>query len=96
VRRSGSGCRAALKIQPLLQPRVAAADDLVDEAAVNIQAFEVRQAAEQQRIFDDRLECFLGPTPLMTLRRGPPHRSGKHGHVIHYRHIIHALRRKPV
>jgi len=48
------------------------------------------------RLYDDRLECFLGTTPLMTLRRGRPHRSGKHGHVIDYRHIIHALRRKPM
>ena len=32
----------------------------------------------------------------MTLRRGRPHRSGKHGHVIDYRHVIHALRRKPM
>ena len=40
------------------------------------------------RLYDDRLECFLGATPLMTLRRGRPYSSGKHGH-------IHALRRKP-
>ena len=25
------------------------------------------------RLYDDRLECFLGATPLMTLRRGRPH-----------------------
>jgi hypothetical protein len=48
------------------------------------------------RLYDDRLECFLGATPLMALRRGRPHRSGKHGHVIDYRHVIHALRRKPM
>jgi len=48
------------------------------------------------RLHDDRLECFLGATPLMTLRRGRPHPSGKHGHVIDYRHVIHALRRKPM
>ncbi|MBV8913812.1 MAG: IS21 family transposase [Acetobacteraceae bacterium] len=48
------------------------------------------------RLYDDRLECFLGATPLMTLRRGRPHPSGKHGHVVDYRHIIHALRRKPM
>jgi len=48
------------------------------------------------RLYDDRLECFLGATPLMTLRRGRPHSSGKHGHVIDYRHVIHALRRKPM
>jgi hypothetical protein len=48
------------------------------------------------RLYDDRLECFLGATPLMTLRRGRPHPSGKHGHVVDYRHVIHALRRKPM
>jgi hypothetical protein len=48
------------------------------------------------RLYDDRLECFLGATPLMTLRRGRPQSNGKHGHVIDYRHIIHALRRKPM
>jgi hypothetical protein len=47
------------------------------------------------RLYDDRLECFLGSTPLMSLRRGRPHPSGKRGHVIDYRHVIHALRRKP-
>jgi hypothetical protein len=48
------------------------------------------------RLYDDRLECLLGSTPLMTLRRGRAHPSGKRGHVIDYRHIIHALRRKPM
>ena len=48
------------------------------------------------RLYDDRLECFLGSTPLMTLRRGRAHSTGKHGHVIDYRHVIHALRRKPM
>src|SRR3954467_12006216 len=47
-------------------------------------------------LYDDRLECFLGATALMTLRRGRPHPSGKRGHVVDYRHIIHALRRKPM
>src|SRR6201993_3412214 len=48
------------------------------------------------RLYDDRLECFLGATPLTTLRRGRPHSSGKRGHVVDYRHVIHALRRKPM
>jgi len=48
------------------------------------------------RLYDDRLECFLGATALMTLRRGRPHSNGKHGHVVDYRHVIHALRRKPM
>ena len=46
------------------------------------------------RLYDDRLECFLGATLLMILRRGRPHPNGKHGHVVDYRHVIHSLRRK--
>jgi hypothetical protein len=47
------------------------------------------------QLHDDRLECFLGSTHLMTLRRGRP-ANGKRGHVVHYGHVIHALRRKPM
>ena len=32
----------------------------------------------------------------MTLRRGRTHADRKHGHVVDYRHVIHALRRKPM
>ena len=48
------------------------------------------------RLYDDRLECFLGCTQLMTLQRGRTQAPGKHGHVVDYRHIIHALQRKPM
>ena len=48
------------------------------------------------RLYDDRLDCFLGATQLLTLPRGRAHPSGKHGHVIDYRHVIHTLRRKPM
>ncbi len=48
------------------------------------------------RIFDDRLECFLGTTPVVRLRRGRPVSDTQGGHVVDYRHIIHALRRKPM
>ena len=48
------------------------------------------------RLYDDRLELFLGSTALMTLRRGRSGPNGKHGHVVDYRHVIHALRRKPM
>ena len=48
-------------------------------------------------LYDDRLDCFLGSTRLLTLRRGrSPQASGKHGHVVDYRHVIHALRKKPM
>jgi hypothetical protein len=39
-------------------------------------------------LFDDRLECFLGPTPAVTL---PRHRADR----ADYRHVIGALRKKP-
>ena len=48
------------------------------------------------RLYDDLLEGFQGSTLLFTLRRGRPDPSGKHGHVIDYRHVIHSLRRKPM
>jgi transposase InsO family protein len=48
------------------------------------------------RLYDDRLEVFIGGTPLMTLTRGRAPTSGKHAHVVDYRHVIHALRRKPM
>ncbi|MDI1265465.1 MAG: IS21 family transposase [bacterium] len=48
------------------------------------------------RLHDDRLELFIGGTPLMTLTRGRASAAGKHGHVVDYRHVIHALRRKPM
>ena len=48
------------------------------------------------RLHDDRLELFLAATPLMTLPRGRVEPSGKHGHVVDYRHVIHSLRRKPM
>jgi len=47
------------------------------------------------RLYDDRLDLFIGGTPLMTLDRGRAEASGKHGHVVDYHHVIHALRRKP-
>jgi transposase InsO family protein len=49
------------------------------------------------RIWHDRLECFLGSTSMLTLRRGrPPEARGRRGHVVDYRHVIHALKRKPM
>jgi hypothetical protein len=48
------------------------------------------------RLYDDRLELFIGATLLMTLTRGRAAANGKHAHVVDYRHVIHALRRKPM
>src|SRR6202034_666143 len=47
-------------------------------------------------LYDDRLECFQGSTLILNLRRGRPEPSGKHTHVVDYRHVIHSLRRKPM
>jgi len=47
-------------------------------------------------LYDDRLDCFLGSTPMMTLRRGRQPSADKNGHVVDYGHVIHALRRKPM
>jgi hypothetical protein len=47
-------------------------------------------------LYDDRLDCFLGSTPMMTLRRGQPVSDRQGGHVVDYRHVIHALRKKPM
>src|SRR6202008_4832911 len=48
------------------------------------------------RLYDDRLECFLGATPLMILRRGRQKPDNKGSHVVDSHHIIHALRKKPM
>ncbi len=47
-------------------------------------------------LYDDRLDCFLGSTPMMTVRRGRQPSADKGGHVVDYRHVIHALRKKPM
>jgi len=48
------------------------------------------------RLYDDRLDVFIGGTKLMTLPRGRAHPSGRHAQVVNYRHVIHALRKKPM
>ncbi len=48
------------------------------------------------RLYDDRLDVFVGGTHLLTLPRGRPHPNGKHDQVVDYRHVIHSLRRKPM
>lgn len=48
------------------------------------------------RMFDDRLDVFVGGTHLTTLPRGRGHASGKHDQVVDYRHVIHSLRKKPM
>ena len=48
------------------------------------------------RLFDDRLDVFIGGTPLLTLPRGRAHANGKHDQVVSYHHVIHSLRKKPM
>lgn len=48
------------------------------------------------RLYDDRLEIFMGGTQLMTLPRGRAHSDGRHDQVVNYHHVIHSLRRKPM
>ena len=48
------------------------------------------------RVYDERLELFLGTTALMQLPRGRVQANGCNGHVVDYRHVIHSLRRKPM
>lgn len=47
------------------------------------------------RIYDDRLECHLGGSHVVTLPRGRAPGRGGHAHVVDYRHVLHSLRRKP-
>ena len=48
------------------------------------------------RLYDDRIDCYLGSTHVVTLRRGQPVSATQGGHVVDYRHVIHALRKKPM
>ncbi len=48
------------------------------------------------RLYDDRLDVFVGGTHLMTLPRGRPSSKGKHDQVVNYHHVIHSLRKKPM
>jgi hypothetical protein len=48
------------------------------------------------RIYDDRLECFLGQSRVLTLPRGRVPSDGRRIQVVDYRHIIHSLRCKPM
>lgn len=48
------------------------------------------------RLHDDRLECFLGAEQVLVLPRGRATGTGRRGHVVDYRHVIHSLKRKPM
>ena len=48
------------------------------------------------RLYDDRLDVFVGGTHITTLTRGRPRPDGRPDSVVSYHHVIHALRRKPM
>lgn len=48
------------------------------------------------RLHDDHLDVYLGSSHQMTVPRGRATIKGKHDHVVDYRHVIHALKRKPM
>lgn len=48
------------------------------------------------RVYDDRIDLFLGASFLLTLPRGRATRHGPHKHVVSYHHVIHSLRKKPM
>ena len=46
-------------------------------------------------VYDDRIEAWLGGTRVVTHPRRRAQGDGRRVHVVDYRHVIHALRRKP-
>lgn len=46
-------------------------------------------------VYDDRLICYLGTTPVMTAQRRYHRRNGPRQRVVDYRHLIGSLVRKP-
>ena len=48
------------------------------------------------RLYDDRLELFIGGTHLMNLQRARADATGKRARVVNYHHVIHSLRKKPM
>jgi hypothetical protein len=115
VGRQNAARRRAIEIeQAVLKPLPAMRTDDFEQAVVTVtrsSAFVLRRVFYtvpsrlighrlRVRLYDDRLDCFLGASLVLTLRRGriAPERValGHRGHVVDYRHIIHALRRKPM
>lgn len=46
-------------------------------------------------VYDDRIEAFLGATPVVSHTRRRGRNGGARLHCVNYHHVIHALRRKP-
>ncbi len=47
------------------------------------------------RIYDDRLEVFLGDSPMFECPRKPAKHKAGRAHVVNYRHVISSLKTKP-
>jgi len=112
VGRANAGRRKALEIeQAKLKPLPSRRTDDFEEELVTVTSsggFILRRVFYtapsrlighrlRVRLYDDRLECFLGGTLVLTLRRGRIGKdSNRRGHVVDYHHVIHARRRKPM
>ena len=115
VGRQNAARRRAVELeQAALQPLPAMRTDDFEQAVVTVtrsSAFVLKRVFYtvpsrlighrlRVRLYDERLDCFLGASLVLTLRRGrlsPEHSAqGRRGHVVDYRHIIHALHRKPM
>ena len=46
-------------------------------------------------VYDDRIEAYLGSSHVVSHPRARGQKSGDRVHVINYRHVVHALKRKP-
>jgi hypothetical protein len=111
VGRANAGRRKLLEIErPKLQPLpLQRTDDFEDElvTVTRSSGFLLRHVFYtvpsrlighrlRVRLYDDRLECFLGGSLVLTLPRGRRPADDRNGHVIDYHHVIHSLRRKPM
>lgn len=93
-------------LQPLPDPRTSDYEKTI-VTVTSTSSFTLRKAfytvpsrlighRPQVRLYDDRLNLFVGGTHLITLPRGRSFNNGNHEHVVDYRHVIHSLRRKPM
>ena len=53
------------------------------------------RASIRAEVYDDRIEAFLGATRVVSHPRQRGRNDGARVHQVDYRHVIHALRRKP-
>jgi len=115
IGRQNAARRRAVELeQAALQPLPAMRTDEFEQALVTVtrsSAFVLKRVFYtvpsrlighrlRVRLYDDRLDCFLGGSLVLTLRRGRISSDrvalGQRGHVVDYRHIIHSLHRKPM